>query len=266
MDQDKKQGIVILIGLALIIAVALITFFRPSQKGNNDFNAPLEKISYKTISAEEINERMKNQEPINVIDLRGKDEYETEHVVGSINITAEEIEAADINFPKEEPIVLIGNEKNIADFEKANGFLTGKGWTAFVFEGSIELWKSAVGNTISWGNPESFTDQAKVTYISQEELENKMKNEASESYFILDARLREKFSEKRIAKARNVPLDELESQKSEIPFSKQIIAYGETELEGFRAGVKLYDLGFYNVLVLREGFSKWKEKGFPTEQ
>ena len=51
-----------------------------------------------------------------------------------------------------------------------------------------------------------------------------------------------------------------------IPLTKEIIVYGSTDLQGFQAGVKLYDLNFFAVWVLDDGFLGWKEKGFAVEQ
>lgn len=263
-SKKSKETLILLIGLLLIAVVALVTFLRPSFKGSKikDFSADLQPVKeYPRISAKELAEKLKNKEDVAIIDVRGTDEYQMEHIIDSINAPFEELSKKEISAAVDAAVVILGSGSDQSD--QAAKIMEIKGFqNLLVLSGGITAWKSNNGQAVSWGDPTSFVNQSKVTFVSLEDAKKAL-DEKRPVYF-LDIRPPDQFSS-HISGAVNIPLGELEKRRSELPLGKEIIVYGATELEGFQAGVKLYDLNILSALVLRGGFSGWKEKGYPTE-
>lgn len=259
----SKEKLILFVGFLLIAAVALVTFLRPSFRGNKtkDFSTDSQQVKeYPRISAKELAEKLKNKENIFILDVRTIDEYQMEHIVDSISAPFEELNKKEIGAAVDAAIAVLGSGSDQSD--QAAKILEIKGFQKImVLSGGITAWKNNNGQTVSWGDPTSFVNQSKVTFISPEDAK-KILDEKRPVYF-LDVRPPDQFSS-HISGAVNIPLNELEKRRNELPLGKEIIAYGATELEGFQAGVKLYDLNTLSALVLRGGFSGWKDKGYPT--
>jgi len=260
---------VISIGFALILLVFLITFFRwDNQNENEDPIISSEEIyQYKKISFQEIQKRRSpladEREKVSIVDVREKENYQTEHITDSKNVPLKDLSGVELNTENYNLIIITGHGIEEENIEAAK-ILEQKGvFSAVIFPGGFFTWKENGGQTVAQGNPDSFTDQAKISSLSPEDLKSLL----SENYdaYILDVRSQQSFSQGRISKAVNIPLDELESRRNEIPLTKEIVAYGSTSLQGFKAGVRLYDMNFFSAWVLDGGFVKWKEKGFETE-
>lgn len=262
--KNKQQAIALGLGFMLIAVVALITFSNPKQEKNVDQEFLEEKVPY--ISAEELYKKIKKEEKVFIVDIRLAEDFDKEHILNSINIPLENI--LKNNFQKisaDDFIVIVGYDKNKQESYQAWKIFSQKFSNVKVLKGGIEKWKNeGLSGIIGAGDPTSLIDQSKVSFIKLDDLkkiidENKIKN-----YYILDVRSSAHFEQDRIINSQNISLDKIESMKKNIPIGKEIIVYGEDELQGFKAGVRLFDLGFFSVLVLQEGFSKWKEKGYPT--
>jgi rhodanese-related sulfurtransferase len=170
----------------------------------------------------------------------------------------------DFQFPKDHLVVIVGEGETVSQNNELAAFFKKRGYEKINFlSGGFSGWKDSGSQAVSWGDPYSFIDSAKVTYIEPDELKKFL--DEQNPIFILDVRGNSDFSSRRVPGAANIALENLEKERSKIPSNRIIIAYGSTELEGFRAGVKLYDLNFYSALVLRGGFSSWMEKGYPVE-
>ncbi len=268
MQQNEKfnEKKVLVIGLILILAVAAITFFRPLLKKEKAAinNSPEENnIQYPAISFKELQDKIRNKENVKIIDIRGSDFFLTEHIIDSVNIPAEELEASNTDFDQSALVVIASSSGVASEVQPAAKILAGKGFNNLaVLSGGIAGWKNNYGPLVSSGDPQSFTDQAKVTFISAEDAK-KILDEKRPVYF-LDVRAAKDFSP-HIPGASNIALDQLEKKRGEIPIGEEIIVYGATELEGFQAGVRLHDLDILSALVLRGGFLSWNEKGFPAQ-
>ncbi len=263
-NNKPKEKLVLLIGFLLIAVVALVTFLRPSFRGSKtkDFSADSQQVKeYPRISAKELAERLKNKENIFILDVRTADEYQMEHIVDSASAPLEELNKKEIDAAIDAVIVILGSGSDQSD--QAAEIMEIKGFqNLLVLSGGLTAWKNNNGQAVSWGDPTSFVNQSKVTFISLEDAKKAL-DEKKPVYF-LDVRPADQFSS-HISGAVNIPLNELEKRRSELPLGKEIIVYGATELESFQAGVKLYDLNILSALVLRGGLAGWKEKGYPTE-
>lgn len=259
----RKEDAAFLFGFILIVIVVLATFLRPEMKKKEATTTePENQIALPVISAKEAQLKIKNKENIKIIDIRDEINYKNEHIIDSISAPAENFGQFDIFTNNNGNIVYIlsysGNEKFNEQFAQK---LRENNIGNFSFiSGGLEEWKNGNGQTISYGNPNSFTDQAKVNFISPDDLKNITDN--NYPGFILDIRSRELFSQGRIKNAVNLPLDEIEKRRQEIPLFKEIFLYGENETEEFYAGVRLFDLGFFAARILDGGLDSWRKKNF----
>lgn len=259
----KNERIALSIGLILIVLVAVITFSRSNKADQiNNSELPEEDTSqYPKISPRELREKISKEESFRVLDIRRAVEYQGEHIIDSLNVPVDNLEEGLIDIDNDETVVIIGS--NEADYKKAVEVLQSEGYLSVaVLTGGVSSWKQFGGQTVTVGNPESFIDQAKVIYIVSEELKNLVDNKA---VFVLDTRNADAFSAGHISGAINIPVRELEKRRKELPRDSDIVAYGETDILSFQAGVQLYDLGFFTAKVLKGGSSLWKDKGLPLE-
>lgn len=266
-ERTRKEKVLFLIGFLLIAGVAVSTFFRtPAKKinpANQDFFA---KIDYPQISATDLIKKIRNKENAKILDTRAEIDFQTEHIADSVNFSLDKLKESSLPFGANDSIYILNYAGADAENNEAINILKNKNYNnVAVIVGGLDAWKSASGSALSFGNPSSFTDQAKVTFVSQEDFVKILKDK-KDLIYILDVRNTKLFSENHIPGANNIFLDDLEKLKDKIPIGKEIYIYGDNELDGFQAGVRLYDLNIYSAKVIKEGFAKWKEKGNPVEQ
>lgn len=265
-DTNSKEKFALLIGLALILLVATMTFLRPhfNKKQEKVITEPVEEIyQYSAISARELQQKITNGEKVKIIDVRNQDEFQKEHIADSISIPLENLLQADIGTDTNDTIVIVG--KYDAEYAQAIEIIKSKNYMkVFALTEGISGWKVNGGQSISLGNPNSFVDQSKLTYVAPEDLKDVINN--NYPIYILDIRNQRSFSEGHINGANNIPLNELEKRRNELSIAKEILVYGETELQGFQAGIMLHGLNFYAINVLSGGIILWKEKEFEIVQ
>jgi len=265
-----NEKLVALIGIVLILLVFLITFFRWEKNNESEKTTTYSSektYQYKKISFQEVQNKITlptgEDEKVLIVDIREKENYQIEHITDSKNIPLNDLAEVDLGLGNYDLIIIVGygiEEENI----EAAKILDQKGIAnAAILPGGLLIWKENGGQTVSQGNTESFIDHAKITPISSENLKALL--DKKYQFYLLDIRSSESFSEEHIPRANNIPLGDLESRRNEIPLTKEIIVYGSTDLQGFQAGVKLYDMNFFSVWVLDDGFLNWKEKGFAVE-
>jgi len=263
MDQEeKKNNKIMIVGALLIAMVFAYTIFKSEFKKDNSGIAKTSggaEIKYPKITPEDLKNQLKNPDNVQVVDIRGSDDYKLEHFIGSISATLEE----SLNgVPLEKTITIIGYEEQKEAYKKAVELIKSKGFNdVYVLDGGLPAWKEIGGSTISIGNPGSFSDNAKIIYILPEELK-KLTDDQNYPKYILDVSSEQAFGNGHLSGAENIFLDDLEKSADKIPSGKLIVVYGENELQEFQAGVRLYDLGIMNAKVLKGGLPAWKEKGF----
>lgn len=266
----KKESVIFFVGF-LCIAGIIGFYGRAYFRSKAPQAAPVTKldtssitddmyISYDTL----VQKRRESASNTIFIDIRPNDFFAFEHIPQSTNIPIEVIDSLTIkdgfNFVL---IAQAGNERGLA--ATAAQVLKNKNGKApiFILNGGFEGWKNSGGQTISFGNPESITDHSKVNYVTPEELKKRL--DARQSYFVLDMRPKDIYDQGHVQGAVNLPLDQLEKFSEKIPAGARIITYGNSELEDFQAGVRLFDLGFFSTEVLKGGYAGWKAKGFDTQ-
>lgn len=270
-NKPKKENRVILIGIGLILIVISITILKPVLKGNDEKDTGSKEpeaiySDYEYLTSSELKKKIDNNDNITIVDIRDSVSYRDEHIEGSINITPEKIEEEIDKLNKNSSIVIVGY-----DFEDKNAeagavkFFKDQGFNNVVaLSGGIFAWKTNLNSTINVGDPESIVDRSKVDEILPEQLKLAIDNKYP--VFIIDTRKNNLFSQGHIPGAINIPIENLEKNKDKIPPSKEIVVYGESELEDFQAGVKLYDLDFFANYTITGGFKAWQEKRYPIEK
>jgi rhodanese-related sulfurtransferase len=267
-EKDKKENKIIFIGIGLIFLILIITLGRYSL---NKKDAPTIKkttkettyTDYSYITPLELNKKIINKDAIKLLDIRDTVNFEKSHIENSINLSPQNFEKTINSLAKDQTIIIIGY-----DYEKKNdvGAIIKKLKTDLEFKNVLALtggiigWAEEGNQIISGGNKESAIDWSKVDYIIPEQLKLAIDNQYP--VFILDTRSNSQYNLGHIPGATNIPLDELEKRKRDIPISKEILVYGASNDDDFKASVKLNDLGFLATYTLQGGFAAWQEKRF----
>ncbi|MDO8529515.1 MAG: rhodanese-like domain-containing protein [bacterium] len=261
MNSERKNNRALIIGATLIAMVLAYTLFKDDfKKTPQSGTATKETNSYPKITAQELKNKLSNNKNnVQIVDTRSLDDYTAEHIIGSISAASQESLNA---VSPEKTTAIIGYSSEDANISGILNFLKSKKVNdLFILTGGFSAWKSIGGSTISAGDPNSFTDQSKVAYITPEDLK-KILDDKTYSIYVLDIRSKQLFDAGHILGAGNIFIEDLEKSKDNLPLGKELIVYGDTEIQGFQAGVKLYDLNFFAARVLSGGLTSWKEKEF----
>lgn len=270
MQQKSNNNLVALsIGFFLILLIALMTFFRSSSINNSQQtddqpkqNATSDNLKNATkISASDLSKKILGGENITIFDIRTSDSYAQEHLLNSKNIALPDLAGSIDGLDKEKTYIIIDSGSALESTGLAARTLADAGFkNIYYLDGGFDAWKSQYNATVSSGNPNSFTDQSKVTYIKSDKLKEMLASE--KNLAIIDVRKSNQYAEGHINGAMNIFLDDLENRRNEIPIGKKIILYDNDGLWAFKAAVRLFDMGFFNTLALSDGLDTWKTKGY----
>lgn len=255
--------LILLVGVFFIVKTF---FFQPTLDETLDVSgntgASDDLTSAPTMTTETLLQHMRNGLPLALLDIRTENAFLTEHIAGAVPLSLSLLEQY---APKaSEAVVIVYSANDPVTLAAAQEIMAKKSFPYFFLAGGIEAWAAQGGPLISFGDPNSFVDQSKVTYISVAEYQ-KMLAATSPPPVLLDVQTIERFQEKHLKGAVNLPLAELEKRTSEIPAGRQVVVYGETELVSFQAGVRLFDLGIFSVYVLAGNNLLTNASGLPLE-
>ncbi len=270
---EKKEKINILLIVASVILIFLIGLFvliKPLFINNkNDSKIKPSESAYsvedikraKKITSEDLREKILTENNIVIIDIRDKNSFKQEHIPDSINIYYPEIQQALAGLDKSKAYILVDDGSSFQAAFAAGGVFDANNFSdVFYLSGGFVAWKNKMNLTVSMGNPTSFVDQSKINYINSDDLKKIIETE--NNIYIIDVREKKQFEAGHIKNANSIFLDDLEKERKMIPRSKKIILYDENGFTAFQAGVRLYDLGFFNAFVLSDGLKVWKEKSY----
>lgn len=266
----KNKITIIFIGIVLILLIALSIFIRP--KINFNHKIPSKKIepafydNYKYLLPHELREKIVNQEPLAILDMRDAMSYQNKHIENSINISNKNLSDNIKTLSKDILIVIVSyNYDNKKETATVIGLLKEFGFKNIVIlSGGITGWKNDNNPLIGEGDPTSSVDVSKVEYLLPEQVKLAVDNDYP--VFIIDARPKLFFLNGHLPGAINIPLADLEKRQNEILINNEIVIYARDELEDFNASVKLYDLGFLANYIIKGGFNSWQKKGFTIEK
>lgn len=267
-EKDRKENKIIFVGVGLILLILLITL------GRYSFNKKAEPILKKTekettytdygyITSLELNKKIIAKENLKLLDIRDSVSFEKSHIENSTNLSPQNFDKTIAELDKNQLVVIIGY-----NYDKKNdvGAIIQKMKNNLEFENVLALtggiigWAEEGNQIISGGNKESAIDWSKIDYIIPEQLKLAIDNQYP--VFILDTRSSVQYNSGHIPGAINIPYNDLEKRKNEIPISKEILVYGSSTDEDFKSSVKINDLGFLATYTLQGGFTAWQEKRF----
>jgi rhodanese-related sulfurtransferase len=255
-SSDENDKMAILVGGLLILLVGVYfigknIFFNKKEQTQTAIQAIADKKEgVPLIAPDVLMKKIQNSDRLVLIDVRPAESFQAEHLPHSLSAPIGSLENF---FPnKDETAVIIFSESDPATFEAAKNIMSQKSFAYFFLKGGFESWKTTSAPTISVGDPNSFIDQSKVTYIKTEEYK-KLTEQNNRSVFVLDVQTEDNFKKKHLKGAVNIPLNNLEKRVGEIPPGKQIVVYGENDLVSFHGGVRLSDLGIFSARALNSG-------------
>lgn len=272
LDQQKKEQLVIATGFVLILIVSVITLLRNDFNENDSKNTNSPKlgkqepktINYPTINTTDLQKKIATEKnKFTLLDIRPFDSYIDEHIVDSLQISLDEFPVGE-KIDRHTHVIVIGQNSADADIEKAIEKLKKEDFKNITaLAGGFEAWKEMLGTTVTYGNPNSFIDQSKVSYLDPEELNRALQSEAI--VYIIDVRSNDEFQKGHIKGAINIPFDDLEKRRNEVTERKAVIV-GSNELQEFQAAVQLYDMLLISPYVMRTAMPGWESKGYELEK
>lgn len=105
---------------------------------------------------------------------------------------------------------------------------------------------------------------SRVPIISTAELKDKIDN--NENIYLLDVQSEESYLEKHLPGSFNIPYDQLETRKKELPNNKEIIVIctnDSTCQTSTKAAELLQNSGYSNIKDFKEGVLSWEEQNLP---
>ncbi len=179
-----------------------------------------------------------------LVDLRSQKEYEAGHIPRAHNIPIEDLEYAEDDFPssKAAPIVVYGNGD---DAKKAYKIVKGWGCKKGSIAGvDFAAWKNA-GNPIETGaTPEEIVWVRKLGKNEISIAEFMKISEGAADKIVLDVRTMDEVAAGKLAKARHIPLDDLQGQMSSLPPGKEIVVHCTTGARAEMASTELRNAGY----------------------
>lgn len=267
-QENKQNAIALIVGFGLIILIAIFTIFKPfshtakNNGQNNSSQLPRDSSSAKQISSEDLLKKIQTKEPADIIDVRSSGEFQKEHILDSQNIPADNFAANFENLDKNKKYVIIDDGSDDIGLALA-GIMAQKEFPdVYYLIGGFSAWRNNLNPMVSAGDPNSFADQSKVSYLASDQLKKIM--QAENNLYILDVRKSGAYAQGHLKGAVNIFLDDLEKRRREIPPGKKIIIYDSDGFWAFQGAVRLFDMNILNVFALSDGFNAWTQKGFET--
>ncbi len=270
---NKKNVYAVLIGVILIVITLFfslgMSFFQ--KKEIQSFLPKEEDISFSEasfVSNQELQKMISSDNPL-LIDIRLPSDFYSSHNINSINIENQYvIETLKPMLEKENSpslIIFIGYEDQTTLTMQVRNAIAPlfSNKTFFVLSGGFSLWKSEGYPVINAGDPTEPSDQAKIEYISPLDAITLIKTDGDA--IILDVRETTLYARDYIDISKNIPLAQLENKKDDLSRGSLILTYGNDALESFQAGVRLFDLGFFQVLTVNGGYKDLIQPPPPKE-
>lgn len=203
---------------------------------------------------------------IKILDARPGSLWSEEHVIGSESLVPEDAERSFA--PTAEDVssdwIVLGDTKEraqiLADVLADRGVPSDR---IRLYDGTFSIWKSGTGLITAPGDPSSPADAAKVKLLSPSDANTTLKN--GMPWKVVDVRSSRDFPLGHIPSAVNIPFADLERRRNELSLSNMLV-YGGSDIESFRAGTLLFDLGIFSVATLSGSFDDWKNANLPVEK
>ncbi len=230
---------------------ALQTKLTESHQGRNEIKVPL-------ASPREVF-RWINHPHVQLIDIRRSKEYQKKHIESSINLPLEEI-SKNINKLHPDKLIIIIDKQNTEKGKILVKHFAEQGLNIKYLDGGILKYAQENYPLISEPQTDKISDRLKVSFLKPQEIKTKMLQQRKVFSFV-DTRPKEAFQKDHIAGSLNFPLEKIEKVKNHLP-AHTILLYDSEPWRSFQAGVKLYDMGIFDVYVCSESYQKLKDTLF----
>lgn len=270
-SRRRQDSTVLFIGLIGILCVGI--FFASKRFFRNEVNdasptttteetSEADALDLAYITAHDAWARSERDRNIVFIDIRPAGDFEQLHVPRSRPIDFDAL----ANYAPEEgkTTIVISAASQSGLLPEADKLLKRAGGEHLFLAGGFEAWTASGRPTIAIGNPGSFLDQSKVTYLKPGEIKAFL--ESNQDALFLDVRTDAEFRASHARQAIHIPLADLENRAQELPRSRMIIIYGKNGSEAFRAGVRLSDLNLFMVRVIDATPADLEKSGITFEK
>ncbi len=267
-EKNKKYLAAGFIGFFLILVVALVTIFRSNLSPEENIaeiksmesTEEVAPVAEKFIAAKDLMQKIIQRENLVILDIRSADEYKKEHLADSVNIPFVNLEESVNSLSKDKMYILVDDDYAESSLLAIQKLLENEITNVLYLQGGFSSWKGQYYPTISSGDPNSFVDQSKVKYIKSPELKALMAQDSQ--LVIIYVGNVEAFQAGHIQGAQNISLDNLEKEKAKIPLGRKVVLYDNDGLWAFMGAVRMYDMGFFNILAMSDGLEGWKNNKF----
>lgn len=260
----KKENYSVLMALivTIILLAIVIGIFFIVKKGSEeeDFlkieEEKIEEVDYNItyIKPQEVFEAIRKEQFI-IVDIRNNQEFSDHHIESSINIPLENLTPEHYSLKKDKTLLIIETEesnkgKEITDRLKKAGFKVN------YLQGGLYAYLASGYDLVSYGDITSSEDRAKVNPIDLADLGGRLNQ--GERFIYLDVREKSAFEKNHFDNAINIPLENLEKNKRDIPIGK-ILIIDENPNRSFQASVRLNDMNILGTYYLINSYTEFKE-------
>lgn len=269
-NHSKHNFKPIIIGFVLVVLVTALFFLKSSfdtkRKTNlntqNSQDEARDLDRYASINSADLLKKLNSDDSFEILDIRDQESFLLGHIVDSRNMLPEDL-IKNINIFDKNKQYYVVDDLGFTPSEKEvlNALIEADFQRVAYLEGGMYNWVNDFNPTVEFGNPKSIVDQAKVNYISSDDLK-KILDEGGNDFLLVDVRASSDYATGHLKNAINIPLDNLETQRKDIPSYKKIILYDDNGVAAFQGAVRLFDVGVLNAFALSDGFNSWKNKGF----
>ncbi|QQS60902.1 MAG: rhodanese-like domain-containing protein [Candidatus Moraniibacteriota bacterium] len=271
--QKNNEAYVLLVGVILIAITLIFSFGIPrfSQEKITDPKGEEPVYSLKDIEFISLKEAnmLLGSGNLEALDLRSESDFYREHLINSINLTQNEItkyiETLRSKNETKKVILLVTYAEKSESLSVITKYFTTAlpGIKVFSLSGGFEAWKNASYPTLRAGDPTNPIDQTKVEYIKSSEILTFITSKTN--ILTIDVRNPSDYTKDHLDITKNIPLQKLEIEKDSLSRGQTIVVFGSNALESFQAGVRLFDMGFFQVYTLDGGYDDIIASISPTD-
>lgn len=271
----KREGAVLFLGTLAIFCVGIFILLKPlfrnaslisssSSPDRTEQPASSDTRELPFISIQDIWLALGQGKDLGFIDIRTKEAFDVSHVPYSEYVPEEKLSTYITKKPG--PYIIIFSLDQAASLQKAHEILEERSIAHFFVTGGVENLKREHYPFISFGDPDSFIDRSKVTYLTAEETKKYLSEAGIPKFTFIDVRSTQEFSFAHVKDAVSIPLDMIEEKSASLNRSTLFLIYGNTMLEAFQAAVRLSDLNFVRVRAISDPPPDIEKAGIPIEK
>ncbi len=269
-SQTKEQSkVFIVVAVAIVLILAFFAGKTYWQKRKNvDLFEKIKReseqekeVAVDLASPEEVFKSI-NNEKIQLVDIRDEQEFELKHIESSINLPLYQIKEKIDLLEKQKQIIIIDSHEQL-EGKILTDHLKQQGLKAKYLRGGIIAYIRNNFPLINYGNPANTENLLKVDSVTAQELKEELLK--GKVFVFVDTRPAGKFKKEKIDGSINIPLEDLEKTKNDLPTGRLAI-YDEDPLRSFRAASKLFDMGIISVYNCTDDYATLKEVLFSREE